>query len=298
MPTKKQEPYGVASAAARGVTARKLARFGATRLPAWVLKGLPPVFGLSLGLASPEARRQLGQVATRLHGPLGKGEYWFRVAQQLAEYSHCVADSLGYDGWGKNIEERGVLLGGEHLLEAVENNRGLIVVTAHTGAWEVAAAMLGSATQARVMMVMSKEQDERAAAVHLDAVKDLPIETIRIGNHPLDALPVLRHLRDGGVVALQLDRCQNGQDFFELPFASSSLKVPVGPFALAARAKVPVIPIFCARTSFRRYLVEAFPKIELSGSERTDLEKAAISAAENLDFFLLRHPTQWFHFTE
>jgi KDO2-lipid IV(A) lauroyltransferase len=73
--------------------------------------------------------------------------------------------------------------------------------------------------------------------------------------------------------------------------------IPEGPLRLAAVAGAPVLPVFCARTGYRRYLIDVRPPIVLSRRPTdAELDAAAQALASEMTRFLRAHPTQWFHF--
>jgi KDO2-lipid IV(A) lauroyltransferase len=73
--------------------------------------------------------------------------------------------------------------------------------------------------------------------------------------------------------------------------------VPEGPFVLAARSGVPVVPMFARRVGFFDYEFSVGPAIELSSRpSAAELSGAAGRAAAEMERFIRAHPTQWFHF--
>ncbi len=64
--------------------------------------------------------------------------------------------------------------------------------------------------RADVLVVMLAEPDAAARRMH-DSVRERSgVRVMHVGEHPLDALPLLRHVRGGGVVAIQLGPCRPG----------------------------------------------------------------------------------------
>jgi KDO2-lipid IV(A) lauroyltransferase len=190
-----------------------------------------------------------------------------------------------------------VVKGREHVDAVLGAGRGAVFVTAHVGPWDAAARLLGTELGVRVALVMEAEPDPAARALHDEVRRAAGVEVFAVGEGPLDALPVLRHLRGGGVVAFQIDRrAPSGRSLattlFSRPFA-----VPEGPFRLAALAGVPLLAVFSSRTGYFAYEVEAGPPVECQrpvvGAE---LEAAARVVVGRLESFIARHPTQWFHF--
>ncbi|HEV8550187.1 MAG TPA: hypothetical protein VGQ57_14180, partial [Polyangiaceae bacterium] len=145
--------------------------------------------------------------------------------------------------------------------------------------------------------VMEPEPDADARALHDEVRRQAGVEVLSVGGTPLDALPLLRHLRGGGLAAFQLDRSSPSARvlparLFRRPFA-----VPEGPFRLAALARVPVLTLLVARTGYFSYSIEIGEPLRIGVPVRdADLEEAAGHAVQRLERFIALHPTQWFHF--
>jgi lauroyl/myristoyl acyltransferase len=118
-----------------------------------------------------------------------------------------------------------------------------------------------------------------------------------VGDDPMCALPLARHLREGGAVALQVDRVPAGMRAREVTMFGAPARVPEGPLRLAALTGAPIVPVFAARVAYKRYLVRVQPAIRLPRSpEGRELDAAAQVLASALEAFVVAHPTQWFHF--
>jgi KDO2-lipid IV(A) lauroyltransferase len=222
------------------------------------------------------------------------------VVEALVGYAHCLAETLAADR--TDVERVGRVVGADHLEAALESHRGAIVVTAHTGAWDFAAHLLttcgaGNGRQVPVVMVMAPEVHPEAAAVQDAQRRRLGLEVRRIG-HPIDSLPLVRHLREGGVVAIQLDRAGTSGRVRSVPFCGSRIDLPDGPLHLAAMTGAPIVPVFTWRRGFFDYLLELFPPVYLPRRPRPEqFDEAARSVAESMERFFRRHPTHWFDFS-
>jgi KDO2-lipid IV(A) lauroyltransferase len=99
------------------------------------------------------------------------------------------------------------------------------------------------------------------------------------------------------VVALQLDRVAPGMRAREVELLGRRQRIPEGPLLLAELSGAPILPVFCARTGHRRYVVELFESRALR-RRAPEAERAAVGQhlADCLSTFLRAHPTQWFHF--
>jgi KDO2-lipid IV(A) lauroyltransferase len=274
---------------------RRLAYAGARYGPtAWV-RYSPTLFGLAFAFALPRERRAVRANLRRIHGPRGALRETVDVAKTFVEYAHCLAESLAMD----RPEARDavpVVRGGERLDAVLGAGKGAVIVTAHAGAWDAAALWLGRDRRADVIIVMAKEPDARARELH-DAVRGRG--GVRIAHAGVDAfaaLPLLGHLKRGGLVAVQLDRAAGAHlldgDLFREPF-----RVPEGPFRLASLAGAPVVPVFARREGYFRYGIDICEPVWLPArASRDDLKQAAARTLADLERFLEKNPTQWFHF--
>jgi lauroyl/myristoyl acyltransferase len=275
---------------------RRLAYAGARFGPRFVIEHSPKFFGTAFALALPETRQRVLRNLRRVKGERSFLNEQRDVVETFTSYASCLAESLGIDrADGQNTEL--TLQGGAHLRSALDVGRGVILVTAHIGPWDCAARLLAKDFSADVMVVMLAEPNEAARKVH-DRVRERSgVRVMHVGEHPLDALPLLRHLKGGGVVAVQLDRAAPAGRVLSVELFGRPETMPEGPFRLAALSGAPIVPIFAHRLGYFRYefSIEAPIWVDRQASH-AELETAAASAARAMQSFISRHPTEWFHF--
>jgi lauroyl/myristoyl acyltransferase len=275
---------------------RRLAYAGARFGPRFVIEHSPKFFGTAFALALPETRQRVLRNLRRVKGQRSFLNEQRDVVQTFTSYASCLAESLGIDrADGQNTELS--LQGALHLRSALEVGRGVILVTAHIGPWDCAARLLGKDFSAEVMVVMLAEPNEAARKVH-DAVRERSgVRVMHVGEHPLDALPLLRHLKGGGVVAVQLDRAAPAGRVLDVELFGGPETMPEGPFRLAALSGAPIVPIFAHRLGYFRYEFSIEEPIWVSRQATpAELQSAAAIAAKAMQSFISRHPTEWFHF--
>jgi KDO2-lipid IV(A) lauroyltransferase len=275
---------------------RRLAYVGARFGPRFVIEHSPKLFGTAFALALPETRAHVRRNLRRVQGQRGFLSEQRDVVRTFASYAACLAESLGIERRDAQNTELSVQ-GEAHLRCALDAGRGVILVTGHIGPWDSAARLLAKDFSADVLVVMLAEPDEQARRVH-DAVRERSgVRVIHVGAHPLDALPLLRHVRAGGVLAIQLDRGAPGGRFLDVELFGTATRMPEGPFRLAALSGAPIVPIFAHRLGYFRYEFSVDAAIRVSRHATADeLQVAASSAAQAMQSFISRHPTEWFHF--
>jgi KDO2-lipid IV(A) lauroyltransferase len=177
---------------------------------------------------------------------------------------------------------------------------GAIMATAHTAGWEILGALLARDHHKQVMIVMQRERDDGARELH-DTLRRLPrgVQLLHVGDDALECLPLIRHLRGGGVVAVQIDRVPAGMTGHPVRLFGQPAVIPEGPLRLAQLTGAPIVPAFSARTGHRRYVVEAREPIDVPRhADAATVDAAAQRLADALGDFVSAHPTQWFPFHE
>jgi lauroyl/myristoyl acyltransferase len=274
---------------------RAFARWGATRMPRWFLRSSPGPIGLGIGLSQAAVRAQIVSNLRLLHGERTPLEEGFDVAATLASFGHCLAEGLAAAGddppdFRYTVESR------EHLIHARDAHKGAVLVTAHVGSWDVA----GSVMNLRgfdLAIAMAPERDPAARAISDASRARTGVKVIHVGDDPLAALPLARHVRAGGAVALQIDRVPPGMRAYPAQLFGRPWAVPFGPFQLAQVTGAPIIPVFTARLGFVHHLVHADPPIHVpKRATKLEMDNAIAAATNSIETFIRRFPTQWFHF--
>jgi phosphatidylinositol dimannoside acyltransferase len=275
---------------------RRLALAGVRHGPSWLVRYSPPFIGMVFALALPIERRRVRDALRQVHGLRAPHIEGRDVLRTFRDYAACLAEGLG----GERLEAvraRVEVRGQSHLTNALAAGRGAVLVTAHVGPWDAAARILKTSLGARVVLVMSAEPDPKARALHDEVRRRAGVDVLLVGETPLDALPLLRHLRQGGVAAFQLDRSSPSARSLRARLFGRPFVVPEGPFRVAALARVPVLPLFASRAGYFSYSIELGEPLECPASAtEAELEPVAQRCVERMERFISAHPTQWFHF--
>ena len=118
------------------------------------------------------------------------------------------------------------------------------------------------------------------------------------GTTPLAALPLLKHLRNRGVVAMKFDRTVPGMRCREATFLGQPWKLPAGILKLAAVSGAPILPVFTRRLGFLEYeFVTCEPFNVSRRADDDELDAAAQRLASLLENFVRHNPGHWFRFS-
>ena len=188
--------------------------------------------------------------------------------------------------------------GTEHVTEALEGGKGLILLTAHLGNWELGAVFFGR--QDLKINVLTVRDTE----VAIDEIRELyrdwhNINTIVLGDSPFAVLEVTGALERGEVVAMLVDRPvdeAHGEVGIEVDFFGKQWKMPAGPMALAKITGAPIMPAFTVTEEGGRYRAVAEELIYVDPGDDEGERKAAKKVVAVFEDYIRKYPDQWYNF--
>lgn len=178
---------------------------------------------------------------------------------------------------------------GEYLQQAHAQGRGVIILAAHFGNWELGGGVV--AAQGYPMNVVFKPERLRQQNAFFERQRAARgMNPIPLGRA---ATGIMRCLRKGELVALLADRDftrRNDRiDFFGAP-----ARLPVGPSRMAWRTKALVVPAFLSRQVDDTFLLRYHEAID--PREMEDAESMRLATARILEAEIAVQPHQWFVF--
>jgi predicted LPLAT superfamily acyltransferase len=195
--------------------------------------------------------------------------------------------------------------GREHLLDALEQNRGGILLMSHLGNWEMGAQLLRRDIPGlRLMLYVgqrAKDQIERLQK------RDLVVSGVRVvavdqeGGSAFDLVDGIAFLRSGGMVSMAGDLVwRPDQRSVPVRFLGHWVQLPEAPFMLALAVKVPLYVFFAAQRGRQAYHFSVSPPIHVTAGHRAlrgaAIRNAAQTYADHLETQLRRCPYEWYHF--
>jgi lauroyl/myristoyl acyltransferase len=247
-----------------------------------------------VALLSSDARHRVVKNLHLIRGPAPKWRDALDTMDTFANFAGAFAESLA--SGSKNERPIDAVVEGRDHLQAVLGGP-FIIGTIHSGGWDVFGSLLVRDFALDVVIAMARETDPEAQRLHDRARSRMRVRIEHVGDDPLDALPLFHQLRRGGVVAMQLDRASPGMRTVPVRLLGEAATIPEGPFQLARLARVPLVPVFCARTGFRRYRIVIHPAVRIERRASADaIAEAAGDVADRMTAFIREHPAQWFNF--
>jgi len=194
-------------------------------------------------------------------------------------------------------------LEGTRFLEQLASAKNGIVLTAHMGSYDLAAALFSQKFHRVIRMVRAPESDPRSAEHVGLSLQQSSAGGVKVGysdDGTALAFDLLNALRAGEIISIQGDRLIGDLSRAPVNFFRSEVSLPNGPFALSLVSETPIYPLFIVRTGYRKYKIVAREPINPfrgDGSRDQVIAEAMQRWAHILEEILQNYWPQWFAFT-
>ena len=244
---------------------------------------------------APSIRRASGDYLERV---LGRPARWRELHRHVFTFAATIHDRVfllnrRFDLF--DIEVHGI----ETLLKIVADGKGLFLVGAHLGSFEVVRTLGWKNTNLRIAMVMheknAKKLNATLTAVNPEATQDI------IGLGHVDSMLQVRERLDAGwVVGMLADRTPGQDPTHPVQLLGAEARIPIGPFRMAAFLQRPVLFMTGLYLGGNRYAIHFDSLADFSATGQ-DGRAAAVTEAITrytalLDHYCRSAPYNWFNF--
>ncbi len=199
---------------------------------------------------------------------------------------------------GRDIEIE--INGYEKVKQLLSGDRGIILLTAHVGNWQV--AMTALRRMGKKVYLMMRPEDNAAVKESLNI--DTEQESVRIlsTNDALGGvIEAMKAIEQGDIVSIMGDRTYEYSSL-EADLFGSPVAFPYGAFSIAAAARCPVVVLLSAKAGTKKYITDVTHVIEPPAGPREKKQeqiKACVQQfARVLEDYSARYPYQWFVFRD
>ncbi|PMH44596.1 acyltransferase [Vibrio sp. 10N.286.49.B3] len=220
--------------------------------------------------------------------------------QHLYNFGEAMLDKLA--AWTGQYSPDDITINDSQLLQqAVEHERGCLIIGSHLGNLEACRALSRRYTGLKMNAIVFTQHAEKFNAVMESVNKDSALNLIQVTElGPDTAILLEQKLAAGEWVVIVGDRTpvsQNRRVEYS-SFMGERAPFPLGPFILASVLKSPTYVMFgfCEQNRINVHL-EALPLKPLTRKHREqDIQYNIDLYASRLEHYALRYPLQWFNF--
>ncbi|NJD39018.1 MAG: lysophospholipid acyltransferase family protein [Geobacter sp.] len=196
-----------------------------------------------------------------------------------------------YHGHGVALINRTELRGKEHYDAARSKGKGMILLTAHCGNWELMALshaqLLGS-----TMSVVARRQNNPYLNAMVEKMRMSYDNRVIYKDNALKNM--LSVLRQQGTVGLLVDQAVFPEEGCLISFLGRPAWASKAPVLLARKTGIPVVPAFIHYTG-DHYLIDLFPELVFSGDKSEEGWRADVQTYSSaIERFIIQHPTSWY----
>lgn len=265
------------------------------RLGRRVARGVLHLVAAYFLLFAPASRRASGDYLRRA---LGRPARWRDLYRHFFTFAATIHDRVYLVNRRFDLFDFEVH-GEDTLHRLLADGKGLFLMGAHLGSFEVIRAIGWKYTDLRVAMLMHQDNAQKInamlAAINPEAVQDI------IGLGHIDSmLQVRERLDDGCVVGMLADRTPGDDMLFPVKILGADANLPVGPFRMAALLRRPVVFMTGLYLGGNRYAIHFEPLADFSAVARGQRDAAVQAAitryAALLDQYCRKAPYNWFNF--
>ena len=187
--------------------------------------------------------------------------------------------------------------GESHLIDMIKAQKGGIMLSAHSGNWEIAGHFLDRLdTPIHILMLDAEYQKVKDYLENVTGKRKANIIAIKDDQSHL--YQILEALNKNELVCIHADRILNKkQRTISLPFLNTNADFPYGIFKMIVTLNVPVTFVFAYKEKNLHYHFYASPVKIYNGDNKEDtVKELATDFAKELEQKLRMYPLQWFNY--
>jgi len=247
-------------------------------------------------VAAPMSRRCSIEFLQRVLGPQS---FWKRTAlvyRHFYSFGVLLLDRVAVLMGRQKIQCR--FEGESQFKAALDQGKGVILLGAHVGSWEIGGQLLERLGKPVNLVVLEKEE-ARIRKLFDSALQTKKFRILATDGHPLRSIEILAALRRGEIVAMHGDRSFGGADL-PVHFLGGLTQMPVGAYYLAAASGAAIFQVFVVREGQGRYRFFSFEgkkySRDLLRAKPETFQSSVDEYASRLEQVARQYPFQWCNF--
>ena len=223
-------------------------------------------------------------------------QYFVLRYRLIAAFSKSMIDRAAFEILGPQAVRVDVPEGPE-LLKLLERGRGLVVIAAHTGNWQVAFSAMKFMNTPVYLLIYRDQADKHRDHREID---NNYFHIIDPAGYWGGTLEMVSALQNKSIVGIMGDRVfGNNKNFIAADFLGGRVNFPVSPYRLAAMQGTPIAVLLTHRKAGGGYETNLAGCIEVeenTGRDNEKYRKYVEQFAGILEDFTMKHPFDFFNF--
>jgi lauroyl/myristoyl acyltransferase len=187
--------------------------------------------------------------------------------------------------------------GGDIVKKALSKEKGVILLTAHLGNWELGSIFFHN-YKIPINIVTGLDDVQSVADIREKARFFHNVNTITLGKDPFSSVDIVRALNRNELVAMLIDRYRK-EDGILIDFFGKAAYFPSGPILLARITGAAVIPAFTVMTKDGTYkaVADSIIEMEFSNDKEKDIQVNLKKIVRIFEKYIQEYVTQWYNFS-
>ncbi|MBI4649082.1 MAG: hypothetical protein HY738_21455 [Bacteroidia bacterium] len=244
--------------------------------------------------------RDLRKQLTTFRNKLSKKTTIWQIYRHIFSLGTCMIDRFIV-----RIKKKSPFMftctGEEHIINALSEKKGLILLSAHIGNQEIGGDILFEHIKTRInFLQFDNEKVEIKNVIH-QFTHERAINVIPTNSEPIDImLNVKKALENNEIVCMLGDRVMGDESHIKLNFLGKQARFPTYPFEVAALTGAPIIIATTLKTGLYSYIQKAYRYLPFNNITRPNRKQYIRETMKKyvtiLEDIVHEHPYQWFNF--
>lgn len=225
-------------------------------------------------------------------GRIDKRRLSYEARWVFRNFAKYLVDFFRFSKLNEDFINKFVTIEGRDCLDkALSKGKGVIMVAAHLGNWELSAvviALLGYPLNVIALSHANKKVDQ----LFIRQRSGKGVNVIPLGFAIRNCFRALSHNQ---IVALLGDRIFSGQGL-RVDFFGKKTTMPKGPAVFSIKSGAPIIPTFMIREKDDKFrlIFEPMLNYTLTGNLDLDIKTITKEVLKVLEKYIKKYPSQWF----
>ncbi|WP_257668476.1 lysophospholipid acyltransferase family protein [Parapedobacter tibetensis] len=229
--------------------------------------------------------------------------HYFRIHRKNGPIRSIVNTYLNYFVFGQTLIDKVAITAGlehkytyefdgiHHIRQLAKDDTAGILISAHTGNFEVAQYFMGEFD--KKIHLVTTDEEQQAIKSYLASIMAKPkTEFIVVKNDLSHIFEITKVIGDKGIICFTGDRFVDNAKTLTSDLLGDSARFPAGPFLISSRLSTPVLFVYVMRERNKHYHLYA----RKATFNHRDAQSLLHAYTKSIEQILAKYPLQWFNY--